>query len=469
MKDKELERLSPFDLMNCFEKQSINQFFKLDNNFTCFKDFTSWRCLLLLLTQILEAIMLIVCLVLLVRYLSNKKNSCNLLHSMELQTIILMILLSLMLEIQHLLNYKVFAVHGLSQFMAILKNGTFYLSMYYVFFMASKPLKEERRFWLYWLKVMISILMPINICMTNPVWALFGGHDFDYLKNPQLKFHEKMLLFDKHVCTSVFWPLNTLTEFIMVIVFFCFWRRIDSKVTKNISAEIKSGGYKIQSHAVQWQSLRSLRSTLQLYIVIESYLMVYAIVQCVNANLQAKKEGIVEICNVITGVFAVDTFIYQVYRLFMYTVWKVNMIRILWRRRQNVLDIIKEQLSVSEIENILADANPNFAKALMNSYSTANPGHFGDNFDEHINVDEVLKLKDTLVDAILVNQIESDGVRLYSRENLDDSQIIDRQNKMQSNFNHKMVFKMKKRTSNQDSVLMGLTNSVYSINSGLNY
>lgn len=169
-----------------------------------------------------------------------------------------------------------------------------------------------------------------------------------------------------------------------------------------------------------------------------------------------------------TGVFAVDYFIYSLYRLCMYTVWKVNMIRILWRRRQNVLDIIKEQLSVSEIENLLCDSNPNFTKALMNSYSIANPGHFTDRFDEHINVDEVLKYRDTLVDAMLVNQIETDGVRLYSRENLDDSQVQDRQNKMQSNFNTKMMFR-KKDAPNVDSVNFTLTTSVnnHSINSGL--
>jgi hypothetical protein len=222
--------------------------------------------------------MFMVCLALLVRYLSNKRNSRNLLQSMELQTILLMILLSIMLLIQHLLNYKVFAIHGLSQFVAIIKNATFYLSMYYVFFMASKPLKEERRFWLNWLKVMICVIMPINIGMTSPVWALFGAHDFDYKQRTDLKFNEKRLYYDRYVCTSWFWPLNNVSEFIMVIVFYCFWKRIDSKVTKNISADIKSGGYKIQAHAVQWQSLRSLRSTLQLYMVIESYLVVYGII-----------------------------------------------------------------------------------------------------------------------------------------------------------------------------------------------
>lgn len=198
--------------------------------------------------------------------------------------------------------------------------------------MASKPLKEERRFWLSWLKVMICVFMPINIGMTSPVWALFGSHDFDFQKT-DLKFNEKRLQYDRYVCTSPFWPLNTVTEFIMVIVFYCFWKRIDSKVTFNISADIKTVGYKIQAHAVQWQSLRSLRSMLRLCVVIESYILVYTILQFVNARLLAKKGKGVEVCNVITGKFSIDYFIYSVYRLFMYTVWKFNMIKILWRRR----------------------------------------------------------------------------------------------------------------------------------------
>lgn len=96
----------------------------------------------------------------------------------------------------------------------------------------------------------------------------------------------------------------------------------------------------------------------------------------------------------------------------------------------------------------------------MNSYSIANPGHFSEHFDEHFNVDEMAKLKDTLLDAMLVNQIEGDGVRLYSRENLDDSQIEDRQNKMKSLFNPKVGFCKKKEPANVDSINITLSNSV---------
>lgn len=49
-KDLELDRIPQFDLLNCFEKLSINQFYMIESNFTCFDDYSYWRCFILLIT-----------------------------------------------------------------------------------------------------------------------------------------------------------------------------------------------------------------------------------------------------------------------------------------------------------------------------------------------------------------------------------------------------------------------------------
>jgi hypothetical protein len=66
---------------------------------------------------------------------------------------------------------------------------------------------------------------------------------------------------------------------------------------------------------------------------------------------------------------------------------------------------------------------------MFKSFSVDNSHLFDSSAEENMYLDQVLAqddMKETIMDYMLIQQQDNDGVRLYSREDLNDKQITER-------------------------------------------
>ena len=132
--------------------------------------------------------------------------------------------------------------------------------------------------------------------------------------------------------------------------------------------------------------------------------------------MEEAKQGSIhfKICDSITNNSTIDLVLVIVYRLCTYIVWLFPIIKICWPSRLNKASFI-DKLTPSEVEN--------FVETIDNPSA---------NITEGVSIKKKKELlakqltKSEIIEADLYLGTETDRVRLYSRDQVDDDQLVQR-------------------------------------------
>lgn len=144
-------------------------------------------------------------------------------------------------------------------------------------------------------------------------------------------------------CQSPIWIISASFEFMSVLIFYAFVRKIDDTTMEQI-ADLRKDGYTeeklIERHSILYSKLRDLWIIIRFYLVISFYQMAFALISfgwtmhirdCTDPNHKYHKYLQ---CNVITNIPAIDTWFWFISRCFSYVVWLYPVIYIFWQAKE---------------------------------------------------------------------------------------------------------------------------------------